>query len=164
METSDWIELLGILLTAGIGIWIAKGIQNSVNKTRALRDFFIQELSSLRQDYQSFINSILAGKLSANDIIVTFKSFTTRITTLDEFIHLKFSIEGHPIKDAHVKLREELTGYDEFNEQFKGEVVTFSSSSILQFQNLHLVLAKAIMQQVINVNERGFRRKRKNRK
>ena len=61
METSDWIELLGILLTAGIGIWIAKGIQNSVNKTRALRDFFIQELSSLRQDYQGFINSILAG-------------------------------------------------------------------------------------------------------
>ena len=153
ISTSDWIQIAGIIITAIIGIWIANGVQNNVNKSRALRDFFIQELTALQQDYRDFTNAIFSGQLSANEIKVRFKSFTTRITALDDYIHKKFNIQGSLIKDAHVKLRQEMTEHDEFNEQFKNDVVVFSSTTKASFQGLHLELTKAITERTINVNE-----------
>lgn len=157
ITTSDWIQIAGIVITAIIGVWIAEGVQNNVNKSRALRDFFIQELTALQQDYRDFANAIFSSQLSANEIKVRFKSFATRITALDDYIHKKFEIKGSLVKDAHFKLRQELTEHEEFNEQFKNDVVSFSSTTKASFQSLHLELTKAITERIINVNESRIR-------
>lgn len=161
LSTSDYIQLLGIVVTSGIGIWIALGIQNNVNQSRCLRDFFIGELSALQEDYRTFTNQIFSGRLSASDIKVTFKSFTTRTTTLDDFIHKNFKVEGTFIKDAHTQLQQELTDHDEFNAQFNSDAVIFSSTPKQQFQALHLNLSKAITQRIITVNEAKIIRRNK---
>ena len=36
MTTSEWLNLVDIVVTAGVGIWIATTIQNKFAKTRAL--------------------------------------------------------------------------------------------------------------------------------
>lgn len=153
LSASDWIQIIGIFVTSGIGVWIARGIQNNVNKSRCLRDFFIRELTALQEDYRNFTNQIFAGKLSANEIKTSFKSFTTRTSNLDDFIHRNFKVEGTLIKDAHTQLQQELTDHDEFNAQFSSATVSFSSTPKQQFQALHLNLSKAITQRIITVNE-----------
>lgn len=161
LSSSDYIQILGIVVTSAIGVWIARGIQNNVNQSRCLRDFFIGELSALQEDYRNFTNQIFSGKLSASDIKVTFKSFTTRTTTIDDFIHQNFKVEGTIIKDAHTQLQQELTDHDEFNSQFNSESVVFSSTPKQQFQALHLNLSKAITQRIITVNEAKIKRRKK---
>ena len=52
MNTSDWLTLVDIAVTAGVGIWIATTIQNKFAKTRTLKEYFINELIALQADYR----------------------------------------------------------------------------------------------------------------
>ena len=57
MNTSDWLTLVDIAVTAGVGIWIATTIQNKFAKTRTLKEYFINELIALQADYRCFVNN-----------------------------------------------------------------------------------------------------------
>ena len=69
MNTSDWLQLLEIAVTAAVGIWIATTIQNKFAKSRALRDYFINELIALQSDYRSFVNNIWSANISSRAIL-----------------------------------------------------------------------------------------------
>lgn len=60
----DIVSILTLLVT----VWIAKTVQESLTKSRYIREHFIKDTIRLKEDYISFINDIYKGKLAAKEI------------------------------------------------------------------------------------------------
>ncbi len=153
MITSDWLSLIEIFVTAGVGIWIATSIQTKSTASRALRDYFINELMSLQSDYRTFVNNIWDARLSSTAIKDTLKSLSGRITTLDKFMHKKFNLDSSLIKEAHVIFQQDLTYVPELDEQYSQPVVQLKHETKIRLMPLHERIVEAITERVININE-----------
>lgn len=153
MSTSDWLALTDIVVTAAVGIWIATTIQNKFAKSRALRDYFINELMALQADYRGFVNNIWDAKLSSRSIKDTLKALSGRIDTLDKFMHKKFKLNDSIIKEAHVKFQQDLTYVSELDDQFSEPTVNLAHETKIRLMPLHDKIVEAITERVININE-----------
>lgn len=153
MNTSDWLNIADIAVTAFVGIWIATSIQNKFAQTRALKDYFINELTALQADYRYFVNSIWEAKLSSRSIKDTLKTLSGRIDTLDKYMHKKYKLQDSLIKEAHVKFQQELTYAQELEDQFANPSVQLSHDTKIRLMPLHDNIVEAITERVININE-----------
>lgn len=153
MTTSEWLTLVDIVVTAGVGIWIATTIQNKFAKTRALKEYFINELIALQADYRYFVNNIWESKLSSRAIKDTLKTLSGRIDTLDKYMHKKFKLDNSLIKEAHVKFQQNLTYTKELEEQYANPTVQLSHDTKIILMPLHDRIVEAITERVININE-----------
>jgi len=153
MSTSDWLTIADIIITASVGIWIATSIQSKFAKSRALRDYFINELNALQSDYRVFVNNIWDSKLSATSIKDTLKALSGRIESLDKFLHKKFKLENSIIKEAHVKFQQALTYEKELDEQYSENTVRLAHETKIRLMPLHENIVEAITERVITVNE-----------
>lgn len=160
MTTSDWLTLLGIVatiidivVTGLIGYWIATTIQKNFAQTRALKEYFISELTSLQSDYREFLNQILESKLSAKNITNTLKILSTRIDTIDKFIHKKYELNNSLIKEAHSNFQIETTSLEELNEQYSEPTISLSDSNKTALRALYNTVSEAIAERVIDINE-----------
>ena len=153
MSTSDWLTLADIIITAVVGIWIATTIQTNFAKTRALKDYFISELTVLQSDYRDFVSKIWNSELDAKSIKDTFKILSARIDTLNDLMHKTFKINNAIIKDAHVKFQQELTGVEELGEQYNERFVTLLNTTKTMLMPLHNKIIEAITERVIDINK-----------
>ena len=128
MSCSDIISIVDIAITTFVGIWLAIGVQRSLTKNRYLREYFINELNNIREEYRSFFVDIYSGALSAKTIKDRLKIMSLRIGSFDKYIHQEYKINASLLKDAHVDFQQYITGDDEFNNQYNNDTVTFSSN------------------------------------
>ena len=87
MSCSDIISIVDIAITTFVGIWLAIGVQRSLTKNRYLREYFINELNNIREEYRSFFVDIYSGALSAKTIKDRLKIMSLRIGSFDKYIH-----------------------------------------------------------------------------
>lgn len=160
MTLSDLLTFFDIIVTALVGIHIATSIQNNFAKKRALKDYFISELTVLLSDYRHFVNEIWSAKLNSKSVKDTFKVLSGRIDSLDRFLHENFTLEQSLIKDAHVKFQQEATGVDELGDQYNNEFLTLKPETKARLMPYHNELADAITRRVIDINQAKLKKKK----
>lgn len=162
LATSDIISICDIVITSILGIWIAIGVQRSLTKNRYLREYFISELNNIRDEYKQFFSDIYESRLNAKSIKDRLKVINVRIDSFERSIYSIYKLDDSSIqiKKVHIEIQQYITGEDEFNQQYKNDVVSFSSaikSDILRKQS---ELVEAITHSVIAINSahRRFRK------
>ena len=157
IQTSDVIDIIGIITTSVIGIWIGTGVQKSLTKKRYLRDYFIGELSAIREEYRSLFSDIIFEKLDSKTIKDRLKIMSARINSFDKYISTTFKIDDNELKNEHANFQQFITGEDEFNQQYNNDKVRFSSpikTEILKRQN---IFSDVITQCVIDINNAKYK-------
>lgn len=164
MECSDIIAIVEIVVSAGVGIWIATIISKGQTKERFLKDYFTNELIGIKEECKCFFDEICYDKKNANDIKIGFKILSMRVKAFENNLNEVFNNVKTNIPDDFVKIQMEITGSDEYNDQFKKSEVKFSApqkSRILeQRSNLLTAFSKAI----ITINKASISNNRKRRK
>lgn len=128
ISCSDIISIIDIVITTIVGIWLAIGVQRSLTKNRYLREYFINELNNIREEYRCFFADIYSGTIDAKTIKDRLKIMSLRIGSFDKYIHLEYKIKASLLKDAHADFQQYITGEDEFNNQYNNDTVIFSSN------------------------------------
>lgn len=126
MSISDIIAIIDIIVSVGLGIWIATAITRSQTKERFLKDYFTNEINSIKDDCKSFFDEICYDKKSANDIKIGFKLLSMRVAAFESNLAEAFKEVDCNIAQQLKNIQLEITGCDEFNNQFKKTVVSFS--------------------------------------
>lgn len=120
--------ILDIAISAGVGIWIATAIAKGHTEERFLKDYFTQELITIKEECKTFFDEICYDKSNANSIKIGFKLLSMRITALEANLDKAFK-NAHPTLSTSIqKIQLEITGSEEFNDQYKETVVKFSPS------------------------------------
>lgn len=113
------ITLIGILVNALLAIWIVKTLQSNQKNKRYLKDHLIQEIKDLRCEYRKFLSELYSGHLKPKQIIPWFKLMNIKIQDTMDIINQKYKIEKGFLRCYQMELRELVTEFKEFNENFK---------------------------------------------
>lgn len=152
MSCSDIISIIDIIVSVVFGIWIANAIASSHTKERFLKDYFTNELNAIKDDCKTLFDEICYDKKSASDIKIGFKILSMRVSSFEKNLKDAFKDANPELLKNLSKIQLEITGSDDYNNQFKKTVVKFSPSeknTILENRSLLLTeFSKAVI--VIN--------------
>lgn len=122
------IAISDIVVSAGVGIWIATAITNGHTKERFLKDYFTEELNAIKTECRDFFDDICYDKKIANGIKIGFKLLSMRIASFESNLNEAFKNAQTPLALSIQKIQLEITGSDDFNNQYKKTAVKFSPS------------------------------------
>lgn len=129
MTCSDIISIIGILVSAAMGVWIATAITNGHTQERFLKDYFTKELNGIKEECKTFFDEICFDKKSAQDIKIGFKILSMRISAFESNLGEAFKEASTSLPSIIKSIQLEITNTDDFNEQFKKAKVKFSSEA-----------------------------------
>ncbi|UBD77491.1 hypothetical protein K6V26_14655 [Parabacteroides goldsteinii] len=152
LTKSDWISVINIIVTSLIGIWLALIVQKNFTTNRAVKDYYIQEISEVRKLYVDFLNNIYKGRISAKAIKEWFKVVSNRIDCVEKSVNESFRIKNSDIYKTHSEIQSYITGTDEFNDGYRDEQLVFSESVKNEILIYHTKLLHCFMELVIKIN------------
>lgn len=158
LTNSDIISIVDIIVSAAIGIWIGTSVQKNLTKKRYLREYFIGELNSIRQEYKDLFSDIIFEKLNAITIKDRLKIMSARILSFDRYTRQIYDIKESLLKDEHAEFQQYITGHDEFNEQYQSEIVKFSSPTKTEILKRQCSFSDIITQCIIEINKAKYKR------
>lgn len=149
MVVSDVISVIAIL----ISLFCATSCAKIVARNRSQRDFLMDEVKLIKNEYRDFVLAIRRGELKAASIRDTLNGFSFRITTIEKLINNEYRIKG-PVKllSSHEEFQWEITNLDSINNQYNEEFVSFSAEEISKIMRIHGNLDNAFLNYVVEVN------------
>ncbi len=133
---SEIIAIVGVIVDAGIAIWIVKTIQKKLTDRRILKDLFINEIKEIREEYKSFLSNLYAGKIVPKDVAPWFKLMNIKINDILGLMSKKIKVDKEKLKPYQVTLREMITEDPDFINGFKdNKPIQFSNKNqFIKFQ------------------------------
>lgn len=150
---TDWISIGVDIVTGGLVAYIlACIVPKKLNDDRALKDFFIDEMRDLKDEYNDFCKNMCLDNLSASIIKESFKQFSIRVIDAESCINreLDVNISTHSfITDCQIL----VTGSTEINEMFDRDKVSFEHTTKSQIINKQDLFNRNIMSAIASINK-----------
>ena len=154
LEPSDWIDLLGIIVNAGLAFWIVKTIQSRLTNKRVLKDHFINEIKEIRNEYRTCLNNLYSNSSHPKRVIPWFKLMNIKVTDVMSIVNTKYKVEKEKLNPYQRDLQELITNNEDFMNQYKNDKpLVFSEDSkslFVKFQQQHNQLFNYI---IIKIND-----------
>ena len=128
MSLSDFLAILEIVITVLIGFVITHMVSVRDSRTRAIKDYYIQELSSIKSEINEFYSNLYKGKLSARDIISWHSAIRNRVDSFDNSVRKTFRIYEGSIAKKLFYNHKYITNSDDFNANYNKAKISFSTS------------------------------------
>lgn len=126
MTLSDFLAVIDIVVTVLIGFVITHIVAVRDSRTRAIKDYYIQELAGIKAEISRFYADLLKGELEAKDIISWYTTIRNRIDCFDKSVRKTFAIYEECIAKkvfANYKL---ITDSTDFNTHYNQGKINFS--------------------------------------
>lgn len=159
MECSEIIAIIDIGVTALIGIAVATFIAKGQTKERFLKEYFTKELTDIKDECKSFFDDICYDKQNARDIKTGFKIISMRAQAYEENLKEVFKNADCRILTNLSKIQLEITGSEEYNDQYQNESIKFSprlKKTIFEYRSL---LLSEFSRTIITINKASIRRR-----
>ena len=115
------LSFVGIIVSAIIAVWVVRVIQNRLTDTRVIKDYFIDEIRDIRNQYRCFINDLMKGAVETRTIVSTCKLLNIRTSDLMRSACSKFKIDEKTFADYHYDLLSFITDCDSVIESYKND-------------------------------------------
>lgn len=99
------IDILNILVTAFVSIWLVRTLQKKLNNERRLKDYFISEISTVQGEYRNLIASVLASKESPKLLKIKFSNLEAKLNSLMQILEQKYNISHEFLYQYQINLR-----------------------------------------------------------
>lgn len=127
ITVSDWIQIGSILITASLSIWIVKTIQAKVDSKRFIKEFFINEILEIRNEYRVLIGQLKNGELKPRMIKYKTKELNIRVNDLMSILKEQYNINFSYLLSYQLELLSIIMDSNEFVTNFASNS-TFSLS------------------------------------
>lgn len=124
MELSDILAIMDIVVTVLIGFVITHMVSVRDSRTRAIKDYFIRELSDIKSEINAFYTNLYKGELDAKEIIGWYMANRNRIEIFDDSIRKTFRIYESRIGAKLFNNYSFITNSTDYNSNYsKGKIV-----------------------------------------
>ena len=129
MELSDLLAILDIVVTIVIGFVITHMVSVRDSRTRAIKDYYIQELADIKSEINKFYASLFKGDLEAKEIIGWYSAIRNRIDSFDQSVRKTFTIyEGSIAKKLFLNYKY-ITNSNDFNSNYNQGKIIFRAAT-----------------------------------
>ena len=85
---ADWVSIIVDIITGCVIAWIlAAVVPKKMNDDRALKDFYINELKTIKDEYNDLCKVIALGKSNSIMIKETFKQLSMKLSDIERSIN-----------------------------------------------------------------------------
>lgn len=152
LSNSDWIDIINILVTSIIGIWIGLVVQRNLTTNRAVKEYFISEISAINSTYMAFLNNLYKGNLSSRNIQEWLKIMNIRIEIVEESIQSRLKVKSL-ILSNHIKLKQFVTSLEEFNNSYANNKLMLSVTNRNELLEMNRCLKNSFVKIVVDINK-----------
>ena len=117
-SVTNIITIINMCVTAAVGIYIGISFKKNYETTKSVKDYFINEVSLLSQEYNDFVTSLCSKKKSPTEVLVWFKKMSIRIENFETVLSSQFKLDSN-LLISHNKFKMYFTGTDFFNINFE---------------------------------------------
>lgn len=144
METSDWlslasicIDIVSIIISGGIAIWIVKYIQSKLDTEQKLRDYFCEEVKIIRDEYRKILDEIYNDQLRPKKFQSEMSSLNNKSTDIMNHLEQKFGVNSEALTNFQLALNTKVSEDDKFIHAYNtNSKVKFSDEFITQIRNI----------------------------
>ena len=158
MGTSEWIDVVGIFLTSGIGIWIGSTVQKNLTNNRALKEFYISEIKLINDDYSGFLKCLFKGEISSKTAQEWFKVMNMRIETIQDSIISETDVLPEILAN-HITIKQFVTHTEEFDAYYRQKALILNPSTRNTILDLHKRLKNSFVKSIIGINRAHIKAK-----
>lgn len=159
MELSDILAILDILVTVLIGFVITHMVSVRDSRTRAIKDYYIQELSEIKSEINRFYSDIFKNGLSAQEIIAWYTAIRNRIDSFDKAVKKTFKIYEAGIAQKLFYNYKTITNSNVFNANYKRGKIVFDAPTRVEIgknqKKLYLLIERTLYD-INNARARDF--------
>jgi hypothetical protein len=153
---SNWIQIAGIIVNACLAIWIVCTIQKNINNKRVLKDHFIDEIKSIRNDYRKFLSDLYTSHINPQNALSWFKLMSIKIDDLMSLIGPRYNVDERLLNPYQNELRKIITENKDFIDQFKADKgINFSNDSKKEFIMFQQNFNHLFNEIIIKINDNG---------
>ena len=153
-KISDRIALYGLIINAIIGIYLVTFIQNRVTNSRAAKDYFINKIEKIRQEYEIFLCDIKNNTLTSIKIKKEFKGFSEKFTSLEKSLKEYHKLRGLEIQKRNREIHQEITESFNFNSIYQEDVFFVDDDLSDTIPKLHNNFNDYLTSIVIKINDK----------
>lgn len=159
MSLSDFLAILDIVVTVLIGFVITHMVSVRDSRTRAIKDYYIQELADIKKEINEFYSSLFKGELEAKNIIGWYSAIRNRIQNYDTAVRKTFRIFEGKVATKLFNNYKYITNTNEFNSNYNKGKIEFSAAAknvIGKHQKQLYMLIERTLYDVNNVKARDY--------
>lgn len=157
MNLSDYLAVLDIVVTVLIGFVITHMVSVRDSRTRAIKDYYIQELTAIKSELNDFYSKLFKGESNAKEIIGWYSSIKNRVNSFDTSVRKTFKIYDAYVGKTLFANHKYITDTDDFNSNYSENSITFSGTSLNGIGKGQKYLYKVIDQTLFDINNVGTR-------
>lgn len=152
ISLSDWIAIISLLVTSGIGIWIGSTVQRNLTNNRALKEYYIGEIKLINEDYSEFLNCLFKGATTSKDVQEWFKVMNIRIETIQSSIVAELNILPEVLAN-HITMKQFVTNSNEFNSCYQQNSLILTASTRNTILEIHKNFKNSFVKVIIDINK-----------
>ena len=159
MVLSDFLAIIDILVTVLIGFVITHMVYVRDSKTRAIKDYYIQELTEIRSEINEFYSNLFKGELSSQEIIGWYSAIRNRIDNFDNAVRKTFKIYEARLTPKLFFNYKNITNCGDFNVNFKQGKIMFKANTKIAIgknQKQLYMLIERTLYDINNVSARDY--------
>lgn len=152
IDLSDFLSIIDICITLLIGYFLSHWMSVRDSRTRALKDFYIEQLIKIKNETDSFFNDVFAGKLNSREISDWYGKHQNECFCFDEGLRMALPINKKNINDVVNDIHETITGSDYFNDHFKDDKYQLNNKEYLEILSLRQKVNTSFNEYLVQIN------------
>lgn len=153
-EIADIINVISIVVNIGIAVIVGFFIQNKITNSRYVKEYYISQLESTRNDYDLLLKNIRDNRLNRNEIVKEFKYFSMKITELDYSLTNKLKIKNATLQAKNRLIHILITNSNEYNTSITNSKVKLNISTLNQLLDNQKEISRMFTNLVFAVNSK----------
>lgn len=159
MVLADFLAILDIIVTVLIGFVITHMVSVRDSRTRAIKDYYIQELADVKSEINDFYSRLYKGELGAQDIIGWYSAIRNRIDNFDKAVRKTFRIYEANIAQKVFYNYKFITNSTDFNVNYNKDKIKFKTATKIAIgknQKQLYMLIERTLYDINNVRARDY--------
>lgn len=151
ISTADWINIVSIIITSALGVWIGSTVQRNLTNNRALKEYYIGEIKLINDEYSIFLNCLFKSQSRSKDVQEWFKIMNIKIETIQSSIVQELDILPEVLAN-HITMKHYVTNTNEFNTCYQENSLILTPQTRNKMLEIHTDLKNSFVKIIIEIN------------
>lgn len=152
MNLTDVLSVIDILVTVIVGFLITHIVSVRDSRVRAIKDYYIEDLSGIKAEINSFYSNLYNGEFGAQEIIGWHMGIRNRVACFETAVNKAFELHLPSLSTRLFHNHKYITETEEFNAGFTKTSVEFGAITKLQIGKGEKKLYRLLDSYIYDIN------------
>lgn len=153
MEVADFLSIIGIIVSIVFGFFVTHFYSIKDARTRALKDYYIEQVKAIKIRIDEFFHAIAFGESSFKKTINWYDHLSIDIVGIDKGIRKSLDLQMVEFIDIIDGYYGEITKWEDFNDQFSDSNYRPSNAHIIRLKQMKYEIDEFLNDYIGHINE-----------